>query len=263
MKCAQAETFIHAFVDGELAGIDRESLEHHLNDCGDCARACRLQARFKAAVRGHLPPPAVPPELKQRIEASVLNAPPASRRWPWEAYPRLAPAMAACAALVMVVMAARERRSPLLAQALRTYNAAMPLDVVDSNCAAVARWFRGKLDFNIQPPIQDQGTGDKKVTCQGGRLVNVRDRFGAYIVYQAEGGHRLTYLVFDDDEDGVPFPGRQGLTNVFSNHDVYFDSVRGASLAAYRGRDGLSYIVTSDLDEDSLRGVVESAVLRH
>ncbi|HEY0711072.1 MAG TPA: zf-HC2 domain-containing protein, partial [Polyangia bacterium] len=55
MRCAEADAFLHAYVDGELAGVDRDAYEQHLIDCDRCSRCSRLQARFKAAVRGHLP----------------------------------------------------------------------------------------------------------------------------------------------------------------------------------------------------------------
>ena len=54
MKCSEAAAFSDAYVDGELAGVDRDVYEQHLIDCDHCSRCCRLQSRFKAAVRGHL-----------------------------------------------------------------------------------------------------------------------------------------------------------------------------------------------------------------
>ena len=44
------------------------------------------------------------------------------------------------------------------------------------------------------------------------------------------------------------------------DRDVYFGSGRGASTAAYRDRDGLVHVVTSDVDEDALSHLVEAAL---
>jgi anti-sigma factor RsiW len=250
MKCAEANTFIHAYVDGELAGVDRDSYEKHLLECDVCSRACRLQGRFKAAVRGHLPRPAVPDALRMRIAAALVTAPPIRRRYIWHAYPRLAPAAAAAVVLVAVLATARNHGSPLvLEQALRTYNAAMPMDVVDTNCSSIADWFRGKVDFTVPCPRNAQA-------IQGARLVNVKDRFGAYLVYQASSGHRVTVMVFSAEDEPIDSPRRR----VLGDREVYFGSGRGASTAAYRDRDGLVHVVTADVDEDTLSGWVEAAL---
>ena len=43
---------MHAYVDGELAGVDYDTYEKHLLECDHCSRCCRLQARFKAEPAG-------------------------------------------------------------------------------------------------------------------------------------------------------------------------------------------------------------------
>lgn len=251
MKCAEADTFIHAYVDGELAGVDRDSYEQHLFECDACSHACRLQGRFKAAIRGHLPRLELPAGLMMRVQDALESAPPIRRRWIWQTYPRLAPAAAAAVVLLAILGTARSHRSQfVLDQALSTYHSAMPMDVVDSNCSSIVNWFRGKVDFTVPRP-RNAGS------CQGGRLVNVRDRFGAYVVYQVPSGHRVALMVFDGDDDLLESPRRR----VLADRNVYFGSARGASTAAYRDRDGLSYVLTSDLDEDALSNLVQAALL--
>jgi anti-sigma factor RsiW len=253
MKCAEADTFIHAYVDGELAGVDRESYEQHLHECETCSHACRLQGRFKAAIRGHLARPPMPARLRLRIEDALALAPAIKRRWIWHTYPRLVPAAAAAVVLVVVLGAARNGRSPVvLQQALRTYHAAMPMDVVDSNCSSIVNWFRGKVDFSVPQPRNARA-------CQGGRLVNVQDRFGAYFVYQVPSGHRVTLMVFSAEGETLDGPRRR----VLADREVYFGSGRGASTAAYRDRDGLYYVLTADVDEDALSNLVEAALHAH
>lgn len=250
MKCADADSFIHAYVDGELAGVDRDSYEKHLLECDTCSHACRLQGRFKAAVRGHLHRPTLPPHLRQRIEEALAVAPAIRRRFIWHSYPRLVPAAAAAVVLVAVLGAARSHRAPLvLEQALRTYHAAMPMDVVDSNCSSIASWFRGKVDFAVPCPRNTRA-------FQGARLVNVQDRFGAYLVYQVPGGHRVALMIFSAEDESLDGPRRR----VVGDRDVYFGSGRGASTAAYRDRDGLVHVITSDVDEDALSNLVEAAL---
>lgn len=253
MKCAEADTFIHAYVDGELAGVDRTSYEQHLLECDTCSHSCRLQGRFKAAVRGHLARPPLPAGLRLRIEDALAAAPAIKRRWVWQTYPRLVPAAAAAVVLVAVLGAARNGRQPIvLEQARRLYHAAMPMDVVDSNCSSIVNWFRGKVDFSVPQPRNARA-------CQGGRLVNVQDRFGAYFVYQTPSGHRVTLMVFSaegDRTERLDGPRRR----VLADREVFFGSGHGASTAAYRDNDGLFYVVTADVDEDALSNLVEAAL---
>ncbi len=65
----------------------------------------------------------------------------------------------------------------MLGQAQRTYQAEMPMDVVGSDCGSIASWFRGRVDFPVHAPAFADHSN-----CKGGRLVNVGERLGAYLV---------------------------------------------------------------------------------
>jgi anti-sigma factor (TIGR02949 family) len=244
MSCPQAESSVQAYVDGELAGTDREQLQRHIGTCEACARLCRLQGRFKAAVRAHLPRPPVPVELKQRLRLAFdrVDAGPTRRRWPWLTYPRLVPASVAAMLLLAITGTVRRNQSIVVQQAQRSYQAEMPMDVVGSDCGSIASWFRGRVDF----PVPAQALAGK-ASCRGGRLVNVGERLGAYLVYQDLNGHRVAFLVFDPRDEAIEAPHRR----VVNGREIYFGGGPGISTAAYRDR-GLGYVVTSDLDEDSL-----------
>jgi mycothiol system anti-sigma-R factor len=254
MNCSEADAIMYAFVDGELSGSDRTAYEAHLATCEACAHTTRLQSRFKAALRGHLPRPEVPQDLRQRLH-SAIEAEPTRRQWPWQAYPRVFTlAIAASAAVVLLV--ASPRRAPsssVLEQAMSTFHHDLPLDVLSQSCSAVTDWFRGKLDFTMPTPPSDAD----RARCQGGRLVNVRDRFGAYVVYQVPAGHRLGLMVFPADDNVAFGPHRRTL----GGRDVYVGSSRGVSTAAYHGPDGLNYVFTADIDEDALAHWVETVYL--
>jgi anti-sigma factor RsiW len=254
LNCADADTVLHAYVDGELAGNDREAYESHLRSCETCTQASRLQARFKAAIRGHLPRPALPAGLRTRIETALAAAPSPRRRWPWQAYPRaFTVGMAAAAAVVLLVTnMQRTVRSPVLEQAVSTFHHDLPLDVLSDSCAKVSDWFRGKVDFAMQPAAERAGTH-----CQGGRLVNVRDRFGAYVVYQVPAGHRLGVMVFPSDAE--PLAGNH--QRLLQGRHAFVDTRRGVSTVTFREPGGLDYVFTADLDEDSLANWVETVYL--
>jgi len=243
MECAEADAFLHAYVDGELAGVDRTGYEQHLLACDQCSRSCRLQARFKAAVRGHLARRPTPEGLRRKIEGAIASAPPPPRRWRWQLYPRLVPAVLATSALAAIVMTSRDKPSAVLQQALRQFNAPMPMDVVGSSCASIAEWFRGKVDFTVRPPPESVGA-----RCEGGRLLMVRDRLAAYLTLQALNGHKLGVIVFDGEDEELEAP----LRRVVNGLDLRVLTGRGASSAGFRSWDGLNYVVTGDLDADSL-----------
>jgi anti-sigma factor RsiW len=254
LSCAEADNVVHAYVDGELATTDRAAYEAHMRGCDACTQASHLQARFKAAVRGHLPRPALPVGLRSRVEAALAAAPSPRRRWLWQAYPRAFTVGMAAAAAVVLLVANMQRtvRSPMLEQAVSTFHRDLPFDVLSESCAKVSDWFRGKLDFTVQP------TGDRTGTrCQGGRLVNVRDRFGAYVVYQVPAGHRLGMMVFPSGNE--PLVGAH--QRVLNGRSVYLDSQRGVATVTLREPTGLDYVFTADLDEDALANWVETVYL--
>ena len=71
LDCADAEAFTQSYVDGELAGRDRDVYERHLSGCERCRGAAQFTGRMKAAVRGHLPRRQVPSAFEQRIRGAL------------------------------------------------------------------------------------------------------------------------------------------------------------------------------------------------
>jgi len=244
VTCTEAAASVQAYVDGELTGVDREQIQRHIGSCEACARRCLLQGRFKAAVRAHLARPPVPADFRRRVYAALgaVAPEPPRHRWAWLRYSRLVPAASAALLLLFITATVRRTQSQVLGQAQRSYQAEMPMDVVGSDCGSIASWFRGRLDFPVHAPAFAG-----HANCKGGRLVNVGERMGAYLVLQDTSGHRVALLVFDPGDDSLEAPHRR----VIDGREIYLGGGRGISTAAYRDR-GLGYVVTSDLDEDAL-----------
>jgi anti-sigma factor RsiW len=249
VTCADISASVQAYVDRELTGVDREVIERHLVGCPTCARQVHLQGRFKAAVRAHLPRPEVPLAFKLRVKEALADQEIAPRRWPWLSYPRLVPAAAAFLLLVGITSSVRQSHPVVLEQAQRSYQAEMPMDITGSDCGSIASWFRGRVDFPVHAPALGKGA-----TCQGGRLVNVGERPAAYLLYREPSGHRVTLLVFDPRDQAIDAPERR----VVNGREIYVEAGPGISTAAYRDR-GLGYVVTADLDEDTLTRLVTTA----
>jgi anti-sigma factor (TIGR02949 family) len=249
MTCVDANTTVQAYIDGELDGVDRESVERHLVGCSGCSRRVHVQTRFRAAVRAHLHRPEVPFTLRRRIEEALGSQPIAPRRWPtWMSLPRIVPAAAAVFLIVTITGTVRRSHSMVREQAERSYLTEMPMDITGSDCGSIASWFRGRLEFPVHAPALGGGA------CQGGRLVNVGERPAAYLVYRLSDGHRVTFLVFDPRDQA--FESRE--RRVINGREVYLGSGPGISTAAYRDR-GLGYVVTADYDEDTLTRLVTTS----
>ena len=266
--CPASETLVHAFLDGELAGVDRDSFEMHLLECQSCAHAVKGQARWKATMRSHLPRPPVPGSLERKVAVALTKASSsgAEGRWGWLAFPRLTPAFAAVGVVAVLIVVTRPRptsQTQVMQQALRAHSVELPMDVETPDCNRVASWFRGRLGFTMHPPqleralpaaMSTTSSSDDGARCQGGRIINVRDNFGAYLTYRIGNQHRINVTVFEGDDEAL-----QGRHQLVGGQDVYFGTSQGASTAAFRGRDGLNYVLTSDLDEDTLSTVVEAS----
>jgi anti-sigma factor (TIGR02949 family) len=256
MNCGEATATVQAYIDGELDGVDRESIERHLVGCPGCSRRVHVQTRFRAAVRAHLHRPEVPFALRRRIEDALASQPIAPRRWPaWMSMPRIVPAAAAVFLIVAITGTVRRQQSMVLDQAEHMFSrqaTAMPMDVTGPDCGSIASWFRGKLEFPVHAPALGGGA-----TCQGGRLVNVGERPAAYLVYLRSDGHRVTFLVFDPRDEPIESHERR----VVNGREIYLGTGPGISTAAYRDR-GLGYVVTADYDEDTLTRLLTTSFAR-
>jgi len=248
MNCAEATATVQAYVDGELDGVDRESVERHLVGCPGCTRRVHVQTRFRSAVRAHLHRPEVPFTLRRRIEESLGSQQIAPRRWPaWMSMPRIVPAAAAVFLIVAITGTVRRSNSMVRDLAEGTYRRGeMPMD---TDCASIASFFRGRTEFPVRAPALGGGA-----TCQGGRLVNVGERPAAYLVYRVSDGHRVTFLVFDPRDQPIESRERR----VMNGREVYLDTGPGISTAAYHDR-GLGYVVTADYDEETLARLVTTS----
>jgi anti-sigma factor RsiW len=247
--CGDVESFTQSYVDGELAGRDRDTFERHLSECEPCRGAARLAGRMKAAVRGHLPRRPVPSVFEQRIRVALAAQPSAPPRWPLWTWPRMLPAMAAMGLVVAIAVRVRHSPSTVLEQARQTYQAELPLDISGADCGSVSSWFRGRVAFPVHPPRLPA-----QITCQGGRLVNVEAQPAAYLVYQDPRGHRVSVLMFDAESSSIEAPHRR----VVDGREIFYRGGPGISTAAYQDR-GLGYVITADLDEDSLTNLVSAS----
>jgi len=253
MNCAETTATAQAYIDGELDGVDRESMERHLVGCPVCAGRVHVQTRFRAAVRAHLHRPEVPFALRRRIEEALGAQPIAPRRWPtWMSLPRIVPAAAAVFLIVAITGTVRRSHdSMVIEQAATMATTQMPMDVT-GDCGSIASWFRGRLGFPVHAPALGSGAN-----CQGGRLVNVGERPAAYLVYLLSDGHRVTFLVFDPRDQPIESRDRR----VVNGREIYLGSGPGISTAAYRDR-GLGYVVTADSDEDTLTRLLTASFTR-
>jgi len=253
MNCADTTATVQAYIDGELDGVDRESMERHLVGCPACSGRVHVQTRFRAAVRAHLHRPEVPFALRRRIEEALGAQPIAPRRWPtWMSLPRIVPAAAAVFLIVAITGTVRRSHdSMVIEQAATMATTQMPMDVT-GDCGSIASWFRGRLGFPVHAPALGSGAN-----CQGGRLVNVGERPAAYLVYLLSDGHRVTFLVFDPRDQPIESRDRR----VVNGREIYLGSGPGISTAAYRDR-GLGYVVTADSDEDTLTRLLTASFTR-
>lgn len=252
MTCREAQSLLTAYVDQELSGVDRQTYEHHLLHCDQCFRASRTESRFKAAIRGHLPHPAVPASLAARVKATLDAEPqPTARRWPWQLFPRFFPAFAATVALFVLVVGARTRRSPIWDQAVRAYTSGIPLDVVGKDCKTIAADLRKYVNFFLKPP-----TVGEHSNCHGGRLIDTGNGYGAYFVVERQ-GLRIGVLVYPEDADGT-FRLKMRSLGQAHHEPAYVESGRGTSLAVVHGDDGLEYVYTAATDSDELTNYVRS-----
>jgi anti-sigma factor RsiW len=260
MDCADLESALDAYLDGELDEPDHAQAAAHLAACPACSEHAASRGRERVGLRRCLrealgpegPRGRAPAELRLRIAAAIERE---GRPWWRRALsPLPVSALAACAALALLGITLSGADDPLVEEAVRRHVRDLPLEVTAASVGpeSVPAWFTGKLDFNPRPPRFHQG----EVRLVGARLSHISDRPAAYMRYQLPRGHVGLFIVEDPDHRF----GESGRAVRIGPDVVRIVNAHGYNLAVWR-HDELVYSLVGDVDEDQLAHLVESAAL--
>jgi anti-sigma factor RsiW len=244
--CAETQTLIHGYVDGELDLMKCLEIEQHLEACPACAQAHASLQAVRAAVQNSSLYFQAPPGLAKRVQSPPRRANHAGRTPGWG--PRRLLAVAASLALVTTAgwgllrtLTARSADSFLTQELVASHVRSQMLashqfDVASSDAHTVKPWFEGKLDFS--PPVKDLAS--QGFPLIGGRLDYLHGRAVAVLVYQRR-KHSINLFIWPaspGDETAPRTATRQGF------------HIREWT------RSGMTFCAVSDLNEGDLQEFV-------
>ncbi len=252
MNCRDVQRCVHAFIDDELDPRQLLEVEGHLEECEPCHAAVEFERWFKAELQGAVERVSAPPGLGEQVRLSLDRTERSQR------LRVLLPQAGFAAALILGVTAAlllpewlvptETEYRPIIDYVAERHARSLPLEVSGPNGENVAQWFRGKVDFAVQPPTFPQ----EQVRLVGGRISHVGDQQAAHLVYDRN-GRSITLLVFEDTV-GLPFGG---IEQQAGSHRVHVGQSRGYNVAVWR-QGGVGYAVSSDLAQNDMIRLVSS-----
>ena len=236
MTCDEAETLLHALIDGELDAGHAREVEDHIAGCPACAAELAAWREMSKAVAGADLRYTAPPALRRRIEAALPQTRAPNRRAVLRGF-AMGSAVSAIAASGLVAIVLRsddEARitSEIVSAHLRSLQAGHLTDVLSTDQHTVKPWFNGRLD--VAPPVIDLTA--QGFTLIGGRLDYVDARPVGAIVYRRR-LHVINLFVAQTASTET----RAARTETF----------QGFNIRRWSGG-GLNYWAVSDLAADEL-----------
>ena len=252
------------YLDNELQGDERATVEAHLSDCESCAAIFTRELNFLNAVRESGPLHVASPELRAKVEASLSDGHSAgtpalretatrSHRYRW-----LIATAAGLAVLLFPVLVwrlVRQSDPPSISRPssfalmaaethLRHLRGQLPLEMETANPREVSLWFANKVNFSVQLPNYQESSGqDKLYTLEGARLVGYQNDYAAYVAYRMK--DRPISLVITSDSVAHPSGGEEIASKGLKFH---YNAIDGLKVITWSDR-GLTYALVSDLDE--------------
>jgi mycothiol system anti-sigma-R factor len=179
MNCAEVQTRLPAYVDGELAVSEFAEVEGHCLECVQCAGLVAAEREFRLLLRRQ-PRESAPAQLRARILRRIRHDTVMTRGRRW--LPLSAIAVAA-AVLVVVLLPARTP-PPLVAVLVDKHIAyaqiKRPAEFASADPREVAEWFRSRAGMRVTVP--DYSPSGIQLT--GARLAEAHERQGAYLLYE-------------------------------------------------------------------------------
>jgi anti-sigma factor (TIGR02949 family) len=258
MNCSTAERYLDAFLDGEVdpsAGIE---VERHLASCASCAERLKFAEWLKRSVKQQQAEPAVPQDLRSRIESALdaERSAPIKLDLSW----RATAAAAAVALCVFGVGGALEMKgpalqtasmvTPILEDVLRAHARDVPTEVAQRD--QVPAYFEQRVGFKVRPVE----FGDPSVRFVGARDIQAGGRHAATMQYEVH-GRRLTVVAFRPPAGA----GQIGEPANFEGQEVRFVRVMG-HLVPIVQHDGVVYAVLGDLEPEDRLAMATRAAMR-
>ena len=250
------------YLDNELQGAERATVEAHLAECESCAAVLARELNFLNAVRECGPLHTASPALREKVEAILNEGQVSPVPLAAKARPRASLWVVAVAAGLLVLLLpvvvwrfVRKTETPANGQPskfalmaaethLRHMRGQLPLEMESARPQDISGWFSNKVDFSVKLPNYQESSGQEKLyTLEGARLVGFENDYAAYVAYRMK--ERPISLVITSDLVARPSGGEQIASRGLRFH---YNAIDGLKVITWSDR-GLTYALVSDLDE--------------
>lgn len=258
IQCADTDTLVQTYLDGELADADAAMLHGHLTECAVCAHTATEEARAHALLREKLAPPSMPMHLRDRvIEALAIDDWQSRRhsvaRWSWT-FPAAASVAAAAALVLFVVTNNQPAKNQAVAEdAVRQHTRPLPIEVAGNSVPVFVR-------EHLSPMAHVPRFSSTATSLRGARLSHLGGRDAALVFYETRMGNRLydvSALIFDARDMRLC----NGRMFDIGGRDVCVSQIQGFHVATHKDDRGIGYIFISEMDAMTMLDFVKTSDL--
>jgi len=259
-NCEDIRGRLALYLDNELQGAERATVEAHLQNCESCSVFFEKEIGFLKVVREAGPLHVASPELREKVQ-EILEEVPTGPTHLVQNRSRLRWILPVAAALLVLLLPlviwrfTRKASGPANAGPssfalmaadthLRRTRGQLPLEVESESAERISEWFGNKVNFSVKLPNYQELSGQEKLyTLEGARLVGYKGDYAAYVAYRMKA--RPISLVITSESVARPSGGEQipakGLT-------FHYNAIDGLKVITWSDR-GLTYALVSDLEE--------------
>ena len=254
-NCDDIRGRLTLYLDNELQGDERATVEAHLNECDGCSAIFTRELNFLNTIRESGPLHVASTELRGKVEQSLRVEPAESPRSHFHWLLAVAAGLLVLLVPVLAWRLVRHKEPAPVTQVctfalravdthLRHMRGQLPLEMESANPREISDWFVNKVNFSLKLPNYQESSGQEKLyTLEGARLVNYQNDYAAYVAYRMK--DRPISLVITSDSSATPTGGEviasKGLT-------FHYNAIDGLKVITWSDR-GLTYALVSDLDE--------------
>jgi hypothetical protein len=250
MECPEALEHVAELSRDRLPVAMADAVRAHLDGCGGCREALRIEQRLHALVRAQAPRYAASPALRARVRTALQAAERAPSRG-WRGWVRFHPwtTSAVAGAVAMLALAwagtawfARDPVSRLVAQAVDEHveyaREAMDRPVPDPK--SLLQRAESEAPFPLGPIF----AGDAEAPLISVTAGDVGGHPAVALVYRNAPGRYTTLLLIPGGAATIPAENRLAIEAYKPHHRV----TAGKQVLYWKQRD-LAYLLVSDLDQ--------------